>query len=202
MSASLNRLRALRDPRGMTVMELMVAFSLAAVAAAVVYTVFISTQGSFVATRNETEHEQDARVVLGILTQEIRSAGSDVRGIGLDRFAIAHGDTLRVQSDLDGDGVLSAVDEPSEDVTWYHDSGNGSLVRRTGAGDATVLRDVTAFSFRYLDGTGAALGGTPLSVADRNRVRAVAVDLTLRITRNTERTWTRTVALRNDAPGL
>lgn len=195
-------LSSLRDARGMTVMELMVAFSLASVAAAVVYTVFISTQGSFVAARNETEHEQDVRVVLGILTQDIRSAGSDVSGIGIDRFALAQPDTMRVLSDIDGDGVLSAVAEPSEDVMWFYDAGSESVMRRTGGGDAALLRDVTEFSFRYLDGTGNPIAALPLSVADRARVRAVAVDLRLRLTRTTERSWTTTVALRNDAPAL
>ena len=191
----------LGDHRGVTLVEMMVALSLAAVAALVTYTVFVSTQGSFVDTREVTEQQQDARVVMNILTQEIRAAGSDGLGIGIERLALCQTDTLRIQSDLDGDGVLDAG-EPAEDVLWFHDPANEAVVRRTASGDMVVLRDVVDFDFAYLDATGAPLANVPLPLEDRSRVRAVLIDLDVRITRNAERNWSTTVALRNDAAGL
>jgi prepilin-type N-terminal cleavage/methylation domain-containing protein len=189
----------LGDERGLTLMELMIALALTAIASAVVDTIFVSTQGNFASTRGVTERQQDARVVIGLISQDVRSAGSDVLGIGIERMAIAAADTLRIQSDLDGNGVIDALTEPAEDVTWFFDAGSGNLVRRTAAGDAAILRNVTDFRLRYLDAAGAPLAALPLVAGDRARVRAVTLDLSLRIDRNTERTWVNTVALRNDA---
>lgn len=191
--------KRLGDERGLTLMELMIALTLTAIASAVVYTIFVSTQGNFASTRGVTERQQDARVVIGLISQDVRSAGSDVLGIGIERMAIAAADTVRIQSDLDGNGVIDALTEPAEDVTWFFDAGSGNVVRRTAAGDAAILRNVTDFRLRYLDAAGAPLAALPLVPEDRARVRAVTLDLSLRIDRNTERTWVNTVALRNDA---
>lgn len=199
------KLRFHLGQRGMTLMELLVGLSLSVVAGAVVYTVFVSTQGSFSDTRDMTSVQSDARVVLGMLTREIRGAGSDpnnVDSIVIEPFAICHDDSVRLQSDFDGNGILDADAEPPEDVTWYLDAGASTLVRRTPNGELPVLLDVSGFEIEYLDTAGNALTSLPLDAKSRLLVRALRVNLSVRLSDASERTWTSTVALRNDQPTL
>lgn len=190
---------------GVTLVELMVGLSLAAVAAVVVYTVFVSTQGAYHDTKDLTEVQSDARVVLGMMMQEMRAAGSDPNNtdnIDFEPLSLCHTDSVRLQSDFNGNGVLDAMVEPPEDVLWFHDPGNRSLVRRTPAGDMTILRNVTAFTVDYLDGQGNALTNFPLGPKDRSLVRALRVELRVQVSRDYERTWSTIAALRNDPPTL
>lgn len=190
---------------GMTLIELMVGFSLAGVAAIVVYTVFVSTQGAYHDTKDITEVQGDARVVLGMIAQEIRAAGSDPNnddGLFPEPLAQCDEDTLRMQADFDGNGTFDALAEPPEDVIWFHDAGNETIVRRTPSGDMPILRNVTAMAFQYLDDQGNALDTFPLDLETRRRVRAVRVEIQVRITRDFDRTWETVAALRNDAPTI
>jgi prepilin-type N-terminal cleavage/methylation domain-containing protein len=199
----MNRVRG-HSPRvrppvdGFTLVELLVAIGLTAVATTVVFTVFISTQGMYYDTRTMTANQSESRVVLGMLSQEIRSAGSDALNRGVQRIAFAADDTLRIQSDLNGDGVLNSVDEPAEDVTYYYDPADETLVRRTGAGDIPMMTDVAAFRFRYLAADGTSLGPLPLEGDLRRRVRAVGIELDFRLAGDAVRRWETTVAIRNE----
>lgn len=193
------------DNAGVTLIELMVGLSLAAVAAVVVYTVFISTQGAYHDTKDMSEVQSDARIVLGMITQEFRAAGSDPNNrdaVVIQPLVTCDADTVRMQSDFNGNGVLDANVEPPEDVMWFHDPGALTLVRRTPGGDMTVLRSVTGFTVDYLDGQGNVLAGLPLDEKERGLVRALRVELRVRVSRDLERTWTTIAALRNDAPAL
>lgn len=190
---------------GMTLIELMVGFSLAAVAAVVVYTVFVSTQGAYHDTKDITEVQGDARVVLGMIAQEIRAAGSDPNNddaLFPEPLAQCDEDTLRMQSDFDGNGTFDALAEPPEDVIWFYDAGSFTIVRRTPAGDMPILRNVTDVAFAYLDDQGNALDTFPLDLETRRRVRAVRVEIQVRVSRDINRTWTTVAALRNDAPTI
>ena len=193
------------DDAGLTLMELLVGLSLSVVASAVVYTVFISTQGAFTDTRDVTSVQGDGRIVLGMLTREIRGAGSDPNNVDatvIEPFALCYDDTVRLQSDFDGNGVLDAAAEPPEDVKWYLDAGSSTLVRETPAGEMPVLVDVSDFEIEYLDADGDALTGFPLDDKTRRLIRALRINLSVRVTDASERTWSSIVALRNDQPAL
>lgn len=178
--------------------EVMIAIALAGVAAAVIFSVFFSTQGMYFDTREIMSAQSDARITLGMFSQEIRSAGSDVSGIGVERLVVCAGDTIRVQSDLDLDGTIEGANEPSEDVTWYYDPGANALIRETVAGPMMVMDGVTFFGLNFLDQDGAEINPLPLSSADRRRVRAVEVFMTVEVDDGATRDWNSTIALRND----
>lgn len=185
--------------RGFTLAEAMIGLALAGVTATVIFSVFFSTQGMYYDTREQMNAQSDTRITLGMLSQEIRSAGSDVNDVGVERLVVCAGDTVRIQSDLDLDGTIEGATEPSEDVTWYYDAGNDALVRETVSGTMTVMGGVTSFGLNFLDENGAGITPLPLSSADRRRVRAVEVLMTVEVEEGTTRDWTATIALRNDA---
>jgi prepilin-type N-terminal cleavage/methylation domain-containing protein len=191
--------RQLSSRRGFTMVEMMIGLALAGVAATVLFSLFVSTQGMYYDTRNQMEAQADTRVVLGMMSQEIRSCGSDVTTIPLERMVVCAGDTLRVQSDLDSDGVLEGAVEPSEDVTWYYNASNESLVRSTAAGQMEVMTNVSFFGLNFLDAQGNELGPLPLDGANRRLVRAVEIFMTVDVEDGVQRNWNTTIALRNDA---
>ena len=191
--------RLLREQRGFSAAELLVAMALSAVAAIVIYSVFFSTRSSYFDTRTVAETQSDSRNVLSLLAQDIRSAGSNP-GLPapVQRLPLASGIAVRIQNDADGSGFINAVGEPAEDVTWSFDGDAETVVRTTPEGAATLLTNVTDLQFIYLDVSGNPLGPLPLTPEDRNLVRAVNVLLTVRILDDATRTWNTVLALRTD----
>ena len=187
------------DNRGFTIIEVMVGIGLAAVAAAVIFSIFVSTQESYYDNRQLVESQSEPRLVMSLMTQELRSAGSDVNDIGVQRLMSANADTIRVQSDLNSDGVISS-DEPAEDVAYYYNSGNKTLVRDTGNGSPVeIMSGLESFQLEYLDGTGAVLSPLPLDAAGRNSVRAVRLTMGVDIDgEGSIRYKSTVVAMRND----
>lgn len=187
---------------GFTLAELSVGLALSGIVALVIFQIFFSSQNAMTTTRRVVENQSDARLALSLLVQDLRSAGADQQDSGIQRVAHASSDTIRIQSDLDGDGVLDAMVEPPEDVTWYWDSVEETLMRRTGMGDMVVARGVTAFAMDYLDGDGVGLDIFPLDLDDRNAVAALRILITIRIAPEIERERSVIVSLRNDARGV
>ena len=186
------------DRRGFTIVEMLIGIALAGVAATVVFSIFVSTQGMYYDTREIMDAQSDSRITLGMMAQEIRSAGSDANGAAVERLMVCAADTIRMQSDLDSDGIIEGAVEPAEDVTWYYDAGAEELIRNTLNGPITVMGDVAFFGVNYLDGTGTEIEPLPLSSADRNRVRAIEIFMKVRVEEGAYRWWNSTIALRND----
>jgi hypothetical protein len=98
--------------------------------------------------------------------------------------------------DLDGDGVIEVV-EPAEDVVYAYNAGTDELTRDSGTGAQTILRNVTAMSFRYYDEDDNLLGPVPLSLDDRAAVRFVEVDISGESDRGEPVSYVTRVLMRN-----
>lgn len=183
--------------RGFTLVELMVAISLMGVAGLVIFGVFVSSQSSLVDTQQVLDAQSDTRIVLGMIAQDIRSAGSDLQGV-IPGLAVCSNDSVRVMSDLNVNGLIDVGSIPAEDITWVWNSADETLLRATSVETIAIVRNVSAFAINYLDAAGADILPLPLTATDRSRVRAVQVFLTVRLDDGNTRDWNRTVALRND----
>lgn len=191
----------IRRDAGFTLTEMAVALSLAAVAATVVFAVFFNTQTSFRDTRSLVDAQADVRVAMSLMAQDIRGAGASPTELPFDRIALADTDTIRVMSDLDGNGQIDVGVEPPEDVTWFWDQTEGALVRRTATGDMTVARGITFFGMNFLDRNGDELDVFPLDRDDRVDTRAVQLFVNFEIADGVERNRETTILLRNVDPG-
>lgn len=189
------------DDRGFTLAEMAVALVLAGVAAAVVFSVFFNTQTSYTDTVDYVEMQADARVAMSLMAQDIRGAGASPTELPFERIATATSDTIRVQSDLNGNGMIDVGTEPPEDVTWFWDQGEETLVRRTATGEFPIARGVTFFGMNFLDPAGDELDFFPLNRQDRADVAAVQLFVTVRIAENANRNRNVTILLRNADPG-
>lgn len=165
--------------RGSTLLELLVASTLALLVLAAL-TAAIGTGGRLLASVGARGQAEDiAHLVVEALVFDVRRAGYDPAGIGVAPITEARPDRLTLAADLDGDG---AVATDSEEVTTYACAlASRRLSRIIGRQSLPLADGITACAFRFVDATGGpiplAAGG--LGAADRDRIRAVAFDLTL-----------------------
>ena len=119
---------------------------------------------------------QAVRLVLEVLSRDLRRAGFDPGAVGFAPVLGADGAGLLLQSDDDGDGT---IDGRSQEATAYvFRPGSGVLQRAVGRQVMPLAEGLTedGFSLTYLDETGVpipAAGGIP--EADLRRIRHVAV---------------------------
>jgi prepilin-type N-terminal cleavage/methylation domain-containing protein len=167
----------IRDRRGMTLVELMVAMAIFAVVSAVVVSFLLSSRRTYDETSDRASYQQSLRATFSLMTRELRSTGCDPTEAGVGGLVGADDENLRCRMDLDGDGT-SLGTNPDEDIRYTWNSGTEELWRTTATGMVVILRDVQNMQFRYFDNTGTPLLATPLSAADRDRVRFVEIDIT------------------------
>jgi len=125
------------------------------------------------------EAEDIAQLAVEAFTFDARRAGYDPAAAGIETITQARPDTVTLAADLDGDGV---VDTASEEQTAYACSAaNQRLSRIIGRQSLPLADGVSACGLRFFDATGAAMvvPAAGLGAADRARVRAVALDVTL-----------------------
>jgi len=145
-----------------------------------------------VAARGEVE--DTAQLAVEAFTFDVRRAGYDPTGAGLAPVSGAQADRLTLAADLNGDGAVAAT---SEETTAYVCAAP-QLSRIIGRQSLPLTGGVLACGLRYLDVSGLPLaipvGG--LDAAGRSRIRAVALDLTIR-QRGTPTSRSVVVALRS-----
>ncbi len=175
----LRRMRLLREKRGFTLPEMLVATTVALIAGAGAVT-FVRSQSLAMKTQaGQADLNDSSRGAIEFMAREIRQAGywpcgSGAAGtctVGACAFnAACAGNTrwtgvvagatstlLRVQADLDGNGAISTAAADSEDLTYQYDAANLKVTRTAGSGAGAVTSDVVtdipagAFQFRYWD---------------------------------------------------
>jgi type II secretory pathway component PulJ len=154
------------DAARVTLADLLVALVTFALVGAAAFTVLDEGQRAWAFGAARAETQQSARVALARLTADIRAAGRG--GRGFDAVAVAAADTLVLQQDLDGDGVIAAN---GERVTWRL---VGTILRRdAGGGLQPIVNGVRGLTLTYFDAAGA-------PAADPAAVRSVAIALITR----------------------
>jgi type IV pilus assembly protein PilW len=145
-----------RNLEGFTLVELMVSMGIGMVILAAVTTTFMSQTRIYNAQEQINEMQQNARGVLDILSRELKMAGYKPNGGGFN--GVTYSTTqLMVQADLNSDGAISTSSTANEQITYAFDSANEQITRAVGSGSAQILAEhITAFTFNYLNSTGAA----------------------------------------------
>lgn len=188
--------RSIDEQTGMTLIEVMLAMLMLGVVMIVITGVFISSHDLYGKTNRRANMQMNARLGLVVMTREIRQAGCDPDGLGIPSVVYAAADTLHIQSDLDGDGILETV-EPSEDVTYFYDSNAQILYRDPGSGPQILVQRVRNMSIVYRDVNDNVLAPLPLTPELAAQIRSVTVSVTARGREKEEYTLTTRIALRN-----
>jgi hypothetical protein len=113
------------------------------------------------------------------LTFDVRRAGFDPRGTGIDAVTEATADRLALQADLDGDGTIDVASE--EATTYACDVAGRRFSRILGGQSLPLAHGVTGCSLRFHDRDGLELVPLPggLDATARAALRLVTLDLAM-----------------------
>ena len=112
---------------------------------------------------------------------DIRRTGWDPAAAGIEGLAVAAADTLTLEADLDGNGVIDP--ESEERVRWSCLQNPPRLARIVGTQSMPLANSVLACGFSFFDAHGRALTVAPAEALDalaRRAVQAIRIDLAVR----------------------
>jgi type II secretory pathway component PulJ len=171
---------ALRNERGFTAVELLLA---SATIALVLSAVYVALSAGLVTAElggGKVEAQQAVRTVLDRMARDAREAGYDPRAVGFDPVTTMSATEVTLQLDRNGNGVINgpatACDEATAERIRYRVTGQ-QIERSPDPFDATctqilVLGTQTTFTLSYLDLTGA-------TTATAANVRTIVVSIAL-----------------------
>ena len=153
------------NERGLSFVDLLVGSAVGLVIAAGAVVVVRSQTLAMRTSAGQLDMNDAARGVVEFMTREIRMAGYNPRCVTpspVTAIVAAGPQALRVQYDLNEDGLLDTGAAASEDVSYEYDSASSSLRRVVGGEVSTLATDVPAdgFQIRYFNVSGQELIGT------------------------------------------
>lgn len=171
----MKRMFSAHNKKGFTLVELLIAMFLTFVAAAGMYKMLVSYNASSETMDQLVELQQNCRIAMGRMTEEIRMAGFDpTTGSGAKIYPTSNATrfTFSLDDNEDGD-ILDA----GERITYSYDAANQALVRNdiNGSGEQQVITNVNALEFLYFNKDGN-------SVAPGSLVRTVEIAMVVRTT--------------------
>jgi len=173
----------MRDEKGFTIIELLVAVFVAGIVMAGVYSAYYSQQKSYTAQEQMAELQQNLRSAMYFMAKEIRMAGCNPTGAAdTAGFQAVGANSVSFSMDIRGQAANSAHDkdtgDPNESIVYTLSDWNGDgindLMRSTPpTGNAAVAENIDALNFVYLD-------ANENVTIDRLAVRAVQISLVAR----------------------
>ena len=178
---------------GFTLIEVLMCIAILSVLFGTIYRTFDTFNRSYANENVKAGVQQKSRIGIDLLARDIRLAGLDPLGTSNAGFNPANTSSASIQftADLNYDGNL---DDPFEDIIYAL---NGNLLQQTtdlGSGPvtATLLDNVTALTFNYLDQADNLL---PEPVAT-DQIRTVIISLTMQRPAGRDKTVSRTYTTR------
>ncbi len=162
----------MKNAKGFTLIELMIAMTISLIVLAGYYASFKSQHNSFDDQEQINILQQNLRSAMTIMSGDIRMAGYDPLQSGIPTFMIASSNQIKFTMDINGNGVVT---DPNEDITFRFlnnsdttnppngngiadvgyfgetaiDSGAAEFGRDTGGGVESVAEGITAVAFAY-----------------------------------------------------
>ena len=168
--------------RGLTLIELMVAMAISGIVMTGVYSVYGSQTRSYNTQQLTVDMQENLRVALELMQEDLRLAGSDRTGEADAGFSAAELTTFTISMDITGgedDGIDNdhnylideaeewyngTINDPGEVVTWTL---NGTTLRRN---NTNVAFNIQQLNLIYLDNTGAV-------TANLDQIKSVVITL-------------------------
>ena len=206
------------NQRGFTLMDLLVGTTIALIVGAGAVS-FVRAQALASRTQMaQTDMNDETRGVIEFMARELRLAGYYPRCTAGAQWGMinatqgiiaASPQSIRIQYDLNENGVIETAANTSEDVIYQYDEATSSVQRVEGGVTSDLTGDVpaTGFALAYYDTAGALIAGSgaggALTTAQTLAVRRISIKLELEKTPDVRTTnevrsslWTN-VLLRN-----
>jgi len=142
----------LKNERGYTLQELLVAIPLGMLIMTGVMTVFISQSRSYHAQEQLNEMQQNARAAMDIMVREIKMTGYDPTGIGFN--ALPTTSATQIQIVANNVDETNGITDPNEVITYNYDAANNRIQRTVGITTTTLAENISDLEFEYLDENG------------------------------------------------
>ena len=162
---------------GFTLVEMVVALGLSLVTVSAVYSLYVSELKAQSVREDRIDMQQQARVVVDVISRELLMAGYDPRGVNNDAdpsndfLGITYDpNRLVIKADLNGNGLIS---DSNESITFVYDSKTHTLRRNTGGGNQPFGENIESFLVEYFD-----QGGNP--TVDSASIQQVKIAVTAR----------------------
>ncbi|MEJ2230074.1 MAG: hypothetical protein P8X46_02680 [Nitrospirales bacterium] len=163
--------------QGYTLIEVLMALGLSLLTISAVYSLYIQELKAQGVRENVLNMQQQARVVVDLVSREILMAGYDPGGVNRDTDLTNDFDgvtydpgKLSLKADLNGNGITS---DANESIVFVYDAVAHLVRRNTGGGTQPFGEDIEAFDVDYLD-----QAGNPTS--DSKAIRQVGITVTAR----------------------
>ena len=175
-----------RCQRGITIAELLVTAAVIGLIMAGLLSLLLSGQQSYLTGANRAEAQQNARLVLNQMVQEIRTAGFDPRNT--QSFpavtALASGTGFVLKNDWNGNGMIDTSSTSTVDGTTHGEQitytfAGSSLTRQETGIDSsavTVTAAINSVTIQYLDADDVAVASP--SGANASLIRTVVLNIT------------------------
>lgn len=173
---------ARRYRAGLTVVEILVAILITSASTAALVGGVATLARAYRRIEERTLAQQTARLVLELVNRDLRRAGFDPTGSGLDPILAAGDHVLQIQADDDGSGVID--DRSEELVAYVFQPRDGILSRVVGRQSMPIASGLPPDGCRlaFLDAAGDALidEGTGLDGPRRAAIRRVRLRVIVR----------------------
>ena len=148
------------NPKGFTLVEMVLALAISTVVLAAIYSVFIIANKNFTTQNVAANVQQNLRSAIGLMARDIRSAGLDPSGS--DNFGISYASKNKIRFTMDSDSggdFNGIVDEANFEEITYDIQGSQviqtlyeTVVTPPAVPDAAALiSNITNLSFDYYD---------------------------------------------------
>ena len=162
---------------GFTLIEMIVALGLSLVTVGAVYSLYVRELQAQYVREDRLEMQQQARVVIDVVSRETLMAGFDPRRVNGDSdpsndfLGITYDpERLVIKADLNGNGVIA---DPHESIIFVFDAKTHTLRRNTGGGNQPFGENIESFLVEYFD-----QGGHP--TVESSKIKQVKITVTAR----------------------
>ena len=160
-------MRGRRADTGHSLVELLVAMAVMGLLMAATLSLLQSGLAAWGWGAGRVQAQQAVRAALERMARELREAGYDPAGAGVEAILVAEPTRVVFQRDLNGNGL---IDPTHERVTYLLRPGETTLRRDAGGGAQPLAESVRRFALSYLD-----RDGTPTT--DPARIASVRIEI-------------------------
>jgi prepilin-type N-terminal cleavage/methylation domain-containing protein len=156
---------ALKNNRGFTLVEMVLALAISTIVLAAVYSVFTIADKNFTTQNAAANVQQNLRSAIRLMARDIRHAGLDPSGS--DNFGITYASQSKIRFTMDRDTFNGTVDEANWEEITYDFQGNQVMQTlyegKSSENTAALINSVTNLNFSYFDVDNADLTDSGLS---------------------------------------
>jgi type IV pilus assembly protein PilW len=173
----------MRNNRGFTLVELMVAMAISLIVMGSIYSVYQTQQKSYILQEQVSAMQQNLRAGMTMLTRDIRMAGYNPIPLGSTNPLVSATTGITVPTVNDIQFTRIDNTETNQDTIIYRlfdkdGDGDMDLVRDlNGGGDQMVAENIDALDFVYLDANGAVIADP---AANLPTIRSIQVTMIAR----------------------